>query len=242
MLRASMASAGHDGGAFSLPRFGDRGLRACNPLFAFQLMNNFTLAHAAIAERIGGPNAAFFSRGTGTLAAIAEAAHAVGSGECARALAGGADSAFHPVTRAELARDGFDVAPAEGAGLLALGEGPRAGWLVDVAFASGRDGALGALRDLLRGRMESAPLVLLAGWRPDVATPLRAAAAALSPNKVVDVTAWMGHPLAASPAIAAVAALDLARSFTVPAVVPVLCASVDGDVGLIAVSGPELPA
>ncbi|MBK9032726.1 MAG: hypothetical protein IPL61_15900, partial [Myxococcales bacterium] len=39
MLRASM-----DGATWSLARFGGPGLAACNPLLAFQLMNNFTMA------------------------------------------------------------------------------------------------------------------------------------------------------------------------------------------------------
>ena len=51
-----------------------RGARsACNPLFAFQLMNNFTLCHGAIRGGLGGPNGAFFSRGAGTVRALAEA-------------------------------------------------------------------------------------------------------------------------------------------------------------------------
>jgi 3-oxoacyl-(acyl-carrier-protein) synthase len=105
-------------GAFSLVRFGEHGLGACNPLLAFQLMNNFTMCHGAILEGIGGPNAALFSRGAGTTAALIEAVHAIAGGDCEHAIAGGADCALHPVTRAELARDGFverGLVPAEGA-------------------------------------------------------------------------------------------------------------------------------
>ncbi|HEU0029996.1 MAG TPA: beta-ketoacyl synthase N-terminal-like domain-containing protein [Kofleriaceae bacterium] len=109
---------------FSLARFGDRGLPACNPLLAFQLMNNFTLCHGAILEGIGGPNAALFSRGHGTHAALTEAIHAIAAGDCTHAIAGGADSALHPVTRSELARTGHTAPPAEAAALLALGDGP----------------------------------------------------------------------------------------------------------------------
>ena len=58
---------------FSVNDFGAKALNACNPLFAFQLMNNFTLCHAAILHGIGGPNSAFYSRGTGTVAALQEA-------------------------------------------------------------------------------------------------------------------------------------------------------------------------
>ena len=91
MLRESVA-----GDAFSLDRFGDAGLRAANPLFAFQLMNNFTLCHGAILAGLEGPNAAFFSRGAGTVRALREAAFAVAEGEAPVALAGGADSALIP--------------------------------------------------------------------------------------------------------------------------------------------------
>ena len=38
-------------GELSLPRFGDRGLAACNPLLAFQLMNNFTIDASSDAVR-----------------------------------------------------------------------------------------------------------------------------------------------------------------------------------------------
>lgn len=51
---------------FSEAAFGERGLYACNPLFVFQLMNNFSLCHGAILEGIGGPNGAYYSRGLGT--------------------------------------------------------------------------------------------------------------------------------------------------------------------------------
>ena len=56
------------------------------------------------------PNAALFSRGVGTVLALAEAHHAVASGECELALGGGADSALHPVTWAELRRDEGEAA------------------------------------------------------------------------------------------------------------------------------------
>ena len=101
MLRESVAD-----GAFRSDRFGDAGLRAANPLFAFQLMNNFTLCHGAILAGLDGPNAAFFSRGAGTVRALREAAFAVAEADAPAALAGGADSALHPVTACELARGG----------------------------------------------------------------------------------------------------------------------------------------
>ncbi len=119
MLRESVA-----GGAFHLDRFGDRGLRAANPLFAFQLMNNFTLCHGAILAGLEGPNAAFFSRGAGTVRALREAAFAVAEGDAPVALAGGADSALYPVTAFELARGGVATTPSEGAAVVALSARP----------------------------------------------------------------------------------------------------------------------
>ena len=52
MLGPSLDATGLD-----LGRFGTTGLGAANPLFAFQLMNNFTLCHGAILSGLEGPNA-----------------------------------------------------------------------------------------------------------------------------------------------------------------------------------------
>ena len=107
----------------SLEKLGERGIAACNPLFTFQTLNNFSLCHGAILEGLGGPNGAFFSRGAGTVTALAEAVHSLLEGDCDRAVAGGADTALHPITWAELVRDGFanrGLMPGEGAAVLAL--------------------------------------------------------------------------------------------------------------------------
>jgi hypothetical protein len=158
--------AGQDSGTFSLARFGKEGLAACNPLFAFQLMNNFTLCHGAILSGLGGPNGAFFSRGAGTFEALGAAIDALDGGDCARALAGGADTALHPVTEAELRREGCTAVLSEGAALLALG-GPPSG-------------------------------AVLEGWAPGECD---------EPCDVV-IGPLLGEALAATPAIAWVAALD----------------------------------
>jgi hypothetical protein len=121
-LAALLVSSVEDG-RFSVQRFGERGLFAANPLLAFQLMNNFTLCHGGIECHLGGPSGAFFSRGAGTVAALHAAAWAILDGDCARALAGGADTALHPVTRAELFRQGAlgcGLTPDEGAAVLTL--------------------------------------------------------------------------------------------------------------------------
>jgi 3-oxoacyl-(acyl-carrier-protein) synthase len=256
-----------EGGAFSLARFGEHGLGACNPLLAFQLMNNFTLCHGAILEGIGGPNGALFSRGVGTTAALIEAVHAIREGACEHAVAGGADSAIHPVTRAELARDGFvarGLQPAEGGGLVALaaGAGADGGAGAGVAglaviegcgIASGGAAALPgeevpppsadaideavAATGARPGQGEPWELVVLAPWGPPAGDALRAWARAAAPRAtVVDVSAGLGDALAASPALAWIAALDLLAAGRARRAL-VLAAGTDGDVGAVALAG-----
>ncbi len=120
---ATFGDARVDDDGLDLGRFGAAGIAACNPLLAFQLMNNFTMCHGAILAGTAGPSGAFFSRGAGTVAALIEAIEAVAGGDCERAIAGGADSALHPVTWIEherLADLPVRLPPSEGAGLLAL--------------------------------------------------------------------------------------------------------------------------
>jgi hypothetical protein len=112
-----MLAASRPGGTFSELAFGDAGLRACNPLFAFQLMNNFQMCHAAIALGIGGPNAAYFSRGAQTARAFVAALDALQDGACSRCLVGGTDDLAHPVTAAKLRIAG---SAGSGAAVLAL--------------------------------------------------------------------------------------------------------------------------
>jgi 3-oxoacyl-(acyl-carrier-protein) synthase len=208
-------------GGLSLARLGDRGLAACNPLFTFQTLNNFSLCHGAILEGLGGPNAAFFSRGSGTTLALAEAFHAIRAGDCDRAVAGGADTALHPVTWAELRRDGFAARgflPGEGAALLALSsEGAPALGLLEGC------GAIGSTSDL----PARADLVVLAPWGSPPRAVLRDMAATRYPDApVVDAAAGLGDALAAAPALAWVVALDLLRPGERAVV---LSAGTDGD-------------
>ena len=215
-------------GAFSLPRFGERGLAACNPLLAFQLMNNFTLCHGAILEGVGGPNSALFSRGAGTVAAIAEAVHAVASGECARAITGGADAPTHPATVAELAREGFvaqGLRVTDAAGLLALeagGAGPR---IAHCALASGRGRPVAdALAEVTRG-VERIDLVAIAPWGPPADDALRSFATRYAAPVIATAT----ESLAATAALAVIAAaaqLERGRAL-------VLTLGIDGDPGAI---------
>jgi hypothetical protein len=250
-------------GAFSPARFGEHGLGACNPLLAFQLMNNFTMCHGAILEGVGGPNGALFSRGAGTTAALIEAVHAIRQEDCDHAVAGGADSATHPVTRAELARDGFlarGLVPAEGGGLVALAAGgqglatiegcaiasgglpaapgeavvPPAAAAIDEAVA-----AAGARAELGAGAGAGAlpDLIVIAPWGPPAGDALRAWASEAAPGvMVIDVSAGLGDALAAAPALAWIAALDLLAEGRARRAL-VLGAGTDGDVGAVVLAG-----
>ena len=214
----AIVSASFDQGGLSLELLGERGLLACNPLFTFQTLNNFSLCHGAILEGLGGPNAAFFSRGSGTMLALSEAFHAVRGGDCERAVAGGADTALHPITWTELRRDGFaarGLVPGEGAALLALSSET----VSPLALLE----ACGPL-DL----PAAADLVVLAPWGDPPRAALRDLAAGHHPRAaVVDVSLGLGDALAAAPALAWLVALDLLRPGERALV---LCAGTDGDV------------
>jgi hypothetical protein len=203
-----MLAASLDGESFSLARFGHAGLAACNPLFAFQLMNNFTLCHGAILAGLGGPNGALFSRGAGTFESLGAALDSLDAGECERALAGGADSARHPVTQAELRRDGQldpERGASEGAALLALAvDGPARAYVDAWAVADGDD-------DQLCADCAAAPIdrIVLAPWGGAARATLARWARAIAPGApALDVGAALGDSLAASPAIAWTIALD----------------------------------
>jgi hypothetical protein len=221
MLAASIVD--HE---FSPERFGGAGLAACNPLFAFQLMNNFTLCHGAILNGTGGPNGAFYSRGTGTLAALAEAYFLVASGECERALAGGADSALHPVTWAQLVREGYaarGLVAGEGAGLLALSAQPQGALATvdQVRFYGHKQ--IGRIEGMLDEVGES-DLLVVAPWGPE-------ARALLQRPDAVDVSLRFGETLAAAPALAWCTALDLLQTGRYQRA-HVISAGIDGGVGL----------
>ncbi len=252
LLDASLAD-----GAFSPARFGEQGLAACNPLLAFQLMNNFAMCHGAILEGVGGPNGALFSRGAGTTAALIEAVHAIRAADCEHAVAGGADSAIHPVTRAELARDGFvarGLVPAEGGGLVALAAGAGGLAVIEGCGIASGDGAAAAPGEAVRppataaideavaatgARGDGADLVVLAPWGPPAGDALRGWASAATPRAiVVDVSAGLGDALAASPALAWIAALDLLAGGHARRAL-VLGAGTDGDVGAVVLAGGQ---
>jgi hypothetical protein len=227
-------------GAFSLERFGDRGLAACNPLLAFQLMNNFTLAHGAIQEGVGGPNSALFSRGAGTTAALVEAVHAIASGACTRAIAGGADSAHHPVTQAELARDGWlerGLVPAEAAAMVALAPAAQAthalATVEHAAIANGEQRAKHeAIDEAVGPNGFAGDVVVIAPWGPPAGEVLRAwVRARVIGARVVDATERHGDTLAAAHAIGWLVALDELAAGAARALV--VGAGIDGDIGAV---------
>lgn len=234
---------------FSLAHCGRDGLDACNPLFAFQIMNNFTLCHGAILEGLAGPNAAFFSRGTGTVMALEEACLAIAEGECRRALVGGADMPTHPVTLAELEREGFlrdGLVPIDGAAAIALAretdkplgriesiwvcpvERPRDA-LVPRAGAL-RDAAVLAAVDALAER--PCDLLVLAPWGTPAREAMLDLPEALAVERSIDLTNLLGESLAATPALAWAAALGMLVE-TGHTRALVLSAGPDGDLGAV---------
>jgi hypothetical protein len=246
MMRASLDAQG----AVSLARLGAEGLQASNPLFTFHVLNNFSLCHGAILEGVQGPNAALFSRGGGTVSALVEAMAAIAAGDCDRAVAGGADTALHPVTWSELSRDGHAVAaPGEGAGLLALeradaGTGATPlGFVESVALVPGRRRDPGevlaaAARDATRRPVDR---VLIAPSDDAKRERLGRFAAATFPGALVDdVTAVLGEALAATPALGWVAAMDRLACGDARRIV-VVSAGVDGDVGVVTLARELAP-
>lgn len=217
-------------------KFCREGLASAHPLLAFHLLSNYILCHGSIAAGLGGPNRAFYSRGTGTVTAIAEACWALAEGDCTRALAGGADSAIHLASFEELHLEGFTsrgFVPGEGAALLALApESDRA-----LAYVEGCavDQSLPAVLEGLGGdRGDRADLTLLAPWGPPARESLRTVDTAHCVH-TVDLSESLADPLAASPALACAAATDLLVSGAASSAL-VLCAGVDGAFGGVRLS------
>ncbi len=234
---------------FSLARCGKEGLDASNPLFAFQIMNNFTLCHGSILEGLAGPNSAIFSRGMGTVVALEEACLALLEGECSRAIVGGADTATHPVTVAELDREGFlrdGLIPVDGAAAIALAteadvplgriesiwvwpvERPRDLLVPRVGVL--RDAVLMACADALAEH--PCDLLVLAPWGTPAREVMRELPEALAIKQSVDLTNLLGESLAATPAVAWVAALGMLVE-TGGKRALVLTAGPDGDLGAV---------
>jgi hypothetical protein len=231
--------ASRENETFSLTRFGGEGLRACNPLYAFQLMNNFAMCHAAILSGLQGPNMALYSRGGGTVCALSEALFALRDPEedCRRVLVGGTDCASDPVTTAELARQGYiaeGLVPGEGAAILALTTNETADALATVAscaFAPTREvGLKAAFANLVPS--DPVDAVVICAWGPARMIELRTACHQLFGDvAILDVTRAAGETLAASPAVAWASAVDLVQ--TRCRRVLVLSCGVDDELGVV---------
>lgn len=246
----AMLSQSVENGAFSLERFGRHGLRACNPLYAFQLMNNFAMCHAAILSGLQGPNAALFSRGGGTVVALAEALFALEDDDepCTRTLVGGADCALDPVTTAELHRRGLiaeGLEPGEGAAVLALSRREADEGLATIAHCAF---APPDRRGLRAGFARAAPrsievdAVVTAGWGPARQGELASLAAGASGDAavpaVMDVTRRAGETLAASPALAWATAIALLQG--PHRRVMALTCGIDEELGVVVFEGIEV--
>jgi Beta-ketoacyl synthase, N-terminal domain len=234
---------------FSLARCGIEGLEASNPLFAFQIMNNFTLCHGSILEGLAGPNAAIFSRGLGTVTALEEACLTLAAGDCERVLVGGADTATHPVTLAELEREGYlreGLVPVDAAAAIALSreaelplgriesiwvcpvERPRDGFVPRAGVL--RDAAVMASADALAEH--PCDLLVLAPWGAPAREVLSELPEALAIKQSIDLTNILGESLAATPAVAWVAALGMLVETGAKRAL-VLTAGPDGDLGAV---------
>jgi hypothetical protein len=234
---SQLLAASDEDGAFSVGRFGDAGLRACNPLYAFQLMNNFTLCHASILHGLGGPNGAFFSRGGGTVAALLEAAWSVRERGCSRALVGSSDSAIHPVTYAEILSLGHREVLGEGAAVLALAGG---GAYSPIAVlercahltASGTtlEARLDCVLEALRGVQIDA--VVTSGAEEAHGSLAQLARSLVSESQVRDAYATFGEALAAGPALAWTQGLAMLAE-GLAARTLVLTVGLDGDLGAV---------
>ena len=159
--------------------------------------------------------------------ALGEAVYAIESGDGERAIAGGADTALHPVTWAELVRDGFaagGLVPSEGAGVVALARSAEAPLAIVEHVSVGDDS----------GAANGADLVVIAPWGDPARTRLRELAC--DATEVLDVTAWRGEALAATPALAWLAALDriVARRASRAAVLSI---GPHGELGVVVLRG-----
>lgn len=224
---------------FSIARFGHFGLAACNPLFAFHLMNNFTLCHSAILEGIGGPNSAFFSRGIGTVTALSEALYTLKGGVCRRALVGAADDARHPVTFSELRRN-YDVSLnekwTEASAILAISteRGAASIYVEDCHY-------YGVVQDesLASIKIGESDLLFIAPWGKVVRNRLRHF---FGKNKdIIDITKAQGESLAATPAVAWVTAIRELDVRATKKKAVVISAGIDGGLGIVTFVKEALP-
>jgi len=228
----AVVQASLDGdGAWSERRMCERGLKVFHPLRTFALMPNMTLCHSAIAFGVRGPSAAVFSRGAGTADTLALAAWAIADGECTAAIAGGADTALDCLTWAELVREGHvarGLVPGEGAGAIVLARSPARAlaWITGAATRPAGADLPRAVREVL-DEVGAAETYVLAAW----GATAEAARAVLDGARVVEQCAVIGDALAATPALAWCAAIDLVRGGH--RAVVALSAGIDGQLAAV---------
>ena len=227
VVRASL----DDDQAWSDRRMCERGLKVFHPLRTFALMPNMTLCHSAIAFGVRGPSAAVFSRGAGTADTLALAAWAIADRDSPTAIAGGADTALDCLTWAELVREGHverGLVPGEGAGAIVLARSPAhaLAWVTGAASRAAGPDLARAIRDVL-DEVGAAETYVLAAW----GAVADAARSALGDARILDQCAVIGDALAATPALAWCAALDLVRGGHRSVVA--LSAGVDGRIAAV---------
>jgi hypothetical protein len=172
-----------------------------------------------------------------------EAIHAVEEDGHARVICGGADSATHPVTWAELRREGHlagGLRPADGAALVALAKA-EAGALARIEHCSIHNSRAQNMSKATAAAIETMTrdldlVVLAPSGDQTQRTLLDRVHDALPGATVVDLLVGLGDALAASPALAWIAAVDLLREgrFRRAAV---LSAGIDGDLGVVVLRG-----
>lgn len=224
--------------AVDVPFFAGRVLDGLNPLWLLQVLPNLASAHVAIQLGARGPNSTAMTDAAAGLQAIGEAAAWIAADECDVVVAGGADTAMHPVAWAgyeqaglfEPDASGRRLAPGEGSAALVLEERERSlargarprGELVGFGTASPAAGEQAAsslaraVGEALAGRRGDgfpAPLLALdllrpASERKALEAALRLAAGAAHDAAVLDLTPSSGHALAAAGPIAAALLLE----------------------------------
>jgi 3-oxoacyl-(acyl-carrier-protein) synthase len=210
---ASVVAASLENGRYSDAAFGKHGLRTMHPQKTFLLLTNFTMCHSAMLEKTCGPNAVFFSRGSGTVMGLWQAISALTDLSCLTALAGGADCAHSAMTHLELARDGWidrGLLPGQGAGMLLLSRSdahlPTLAVVDAVAIANRR--YTEAIPDELTALANGCDYIIAVTATPAIMMTVTALAAQVAAT-MIDLSATLGDSLAAAPALGWVLAVQL---------------------------------
>ena len=209
--------------ATDISAFADCVLEGLNPLWLLIGLPNMPSSHVAIQCDARGPNSTIMTDGIAGLQAIGEAAQWIASGEADAVLAGGADSALHPYAYASYEQAGLlrsggngSFVPGEGAGVLLLESlsharerhAPIKGEVVAFAAGTCLRETMCRTRERLGRRAAPPALATFNGLqaagagvescRSDLAAVFGAGTRRIP---CLDVTARLGHALAAAGAI-----------------------------------------